>query len=345
MAEKVFLHIGLPKTGTTYLQTVLWDHRDQLREEGVLLPGAGKSDHWWSTLVVREDDRIQKRSPQAAGAWDRVVSETASWPGTAVISHEFFAAATEGQAAAAIARLAPADVHLVVTAREPVGLFAATWQESLKFGAPKPMADFGRSTPTDPAKVWSWRSMDLGAVLDRWAPHVPPGNVHVIPLSRSGGGSEDLWHTFSDLVGITGEYDLSVARRNASMGVVETELLRRLTPLLKDFTGFARHRWVRLHLAEKLLVEHGGERFAPDSEQIAACRVKGEEAVAAVDRHSVDVIGSVDDLRVPDELPERRTPADVSEGELAQVAVDTVAAMLADVRRLTRKVKALRENA
>ena len=35
---RVVLHVGLPKTGTTYLQAVLAHHRDALREAGVLYP-------------------------------------------------------------------------------------------------------------------------------------------------------------------------------------------------------------------------------------------------------------------------------------------------------------------
>ena len=31
MAEKTVLHIGAPKSGTTYLQTVLWQNRANLR--------------------------------------------------------------------------------------------------------------------------------------------------------------------------------------------------------------------------------------------------------------------------------------------------------------------------
>ena len=30
MAARVFLHVGLPKTATTYLQTILWGNRELL---------------------------------------------------------------------------------------------------------------------------------------------------------------------------------------------------------------------------------------------------------------------------------------------------------------------------
>jgi hypothetical protein len=33
---RVFLHIGAPKTGTTYLQDVLWSNKAELSRRGVL---------------------------------------------------------------------------------------------------------------------------------------------------------------------------------------------------------------------------------------------------------------------------------------------------------------------
>ena len=35
----IYLHIGAPKTGTTYLQDMLWANKDVLERAGVLVPG------------------------------------------------------------------------------------------------------------------------------------------------------------------------------------------------------------------------------------------------------------------------------------------------------------------
>jgi hypothetical protein len=53
-----------------------------------------------------------------------------------------------------------------------------------------------------------------------------------------------------------------------------------------------------------------------------------------------DVVGDVEDLLVPDELPERRTPESVTDAELAEAGVQTVAALLTDVRTLTQEARA-----
>ena len=76
MAQRVFFHIGLPKTGTTYLQTLMWNNRDELRRQGVLVPGESNRVHLWASGVVREDPNLDRRGPEAKHAWDRLVAET-----------------------------------------------------------------------------------------------------------------------------------------------------------------------------------------------------------------------------------------------------------------------------
>ena len=174
MARRVFVHIGLPKTGTSYLQAIAWPGRSQLRAAGLLLPGARKSDHLFASMIVRDDPGVARRGPGASGAWDRILTDIAEWSGDALISHEFFCAASPLQAQRMVAQLAPAEVHVVITAREPLGLFTSSWQESLKNKATTPLADYGRTESDDPRDVWDWRSLDLGLVLERWSPALPP---------------------------------------------------------------------------------------------------------------------------------------------------------------------------
>ena len=54
MVERVFVHVGLPKTATSYLQTILWSQRDALRERGVVVPGSERRDHLWASRTVRQ---------------------------------------------------------------------------------------------------------------------------------------------------------------------------------------------------------------------------------------------------------------------------------------------------
>ncbi len=139
-------------------------------------------EHLWASRIVREDPAFEKFSEHRRGAWERLRADVAQWPETSLISHEFFAAASPEQAARMVEDLAPAEVHLVVTAREPLGLFTASWQESIKNRDVRPMADYSRVEADDSGGVWNWRTLDVRRVLERWSPAFPADRVHVLPL-------------------------------------------------------------------------------------------------------------------------------------------------------------------
>lgn len=345
MASKVFIHVGLPKTATTYLQTILWGARDQMRAEGVLLPGDERRDHLWASNILRGKSKVSAKRPEyAEGAWDRLKAAIASWPGTALISHEFFAAASADQAHHMITELAPAEVHVIVTAREPLGLFTASWQESIKNRATTPLAGYSEEVSDNPLDIWNWRTLDLKLVLERWGGSLPPQHVHVLPLPGKDFGHDEIWHRFAGLIGLDSHaYDLSGSFPNESLGVVESETLRRINEHLGTFrNAYDRGVYIRTYLADERLVPRGGERYWPDEEQIAQCRTRGAAAAQYVEERGFDLIGSLDDLRVPNELVPRRHPSSVTDAEVAEVAVELVATIMEDVRDRSEGRRALK---
>jgi hypothetical protein len=336
VVDRVFVHIGLPKTATSYLQTIIWSNRDLLRERGVVVPGAERRDHLWSSRTVREQASHGRAPEHQQQAWARVRGELTSSAGTGLISHEFFAAASAPQARAMVDALAPAEVHLIVTAREPLGLFTASWQESLKNGATTPMPEYGRTVSEKPTDIWDWRTLDLRLVLERWTEAVPAERVHVLVLDP-GAPREDVWERFARIVGFSTEgIDLSGSFPNTSMGVAEAETLRRVNGRLSGFRkAFDKGVYLRTYLADQRLVPRGGERFWPEPDQVEDCRRRGEEAVAHLGSAAYDVVGELDHLRVPEHLEERRSTTSVTDAEVAEVAVGLVATMLGDVRDLS----------
>jgi hypothetical protein len=347
VARTVFFHVGLPKTGTTYLQTLLWNNAAELRRQGVLMPGTSAREHLWASGAVREDPRLARRGPDAPGAWDRLVADIVAWPGTAVVSHEFFAAAGAEQAARAMQQVQPADVHVVVTARETVSLVTARWQEFVKNGSTVPIDAYPVREETSPDNEWDWGTLDLADVLRRWGATLPPEHVHILTLPRPGTSRDELWLRFARLVGFDpASCDTSDPVRNESLGVVEVELLRRVNADLEGFTAaIDRGNWIRGYLAQGKLVPRGGEKFWPSAARVEELRERGSRAVAYVEKQAYDVIGDVDDLRTPEVLPARRHPDDVTESELLAAASQTIAAMLTDVRRLTAERRSALESA
>lgn len=345
MAKAVYLHIGLPKTGTTYLQTILWQNRPALREAGLLVPGRERRDHLWSSLVVREDPKVAQRNRRAPEAWEVVRRNLAEWPDDGVVSHEFFCSASAEQAQRMVDQLGPAEVHVVVTAREPLGLFTSSWQESLKNQGVIPIDDYGRGVSDDPGKIWDWRALDLGLVLERWGSVVPPERVHVVTTPPPGAPRAELWARFCGVLGLDpAVVDIAGSFPNKSMGVVEAETLRRINEQLRGFdTPRERGIWIRTFLADERLVHREGEKFWPGAEQIDDCRARGRAAVDRIVAEGYDVVGDLHTLLVPDELEPRRHPSSVSDAEIADVAIATVARLMRDVRERTEAATAQRD--
>ena len=76
MARRVFLHVGTAKSGTSYLQDLWWRHRDELRAQGLLLPGRGRRDHFTAAALVKGMtavvDDLDRRDREV---WRRLVEE------------------------------------------------------------------------------------------------------------------------------------------------------------------------------------------------------------------------------------------------------------------------------
>ena len=194
--------------------------------------------------------------------------------------------------------------------------------------------------------VWNWRTLDVRLVLERWAPTVPAGRVHVLPLPPPGSPRELLWQRFAGLIGLdASSFDLSPTFPNESMGVAEAETLRRVNLHLKDEDferPFDRGVYIRTFLADARLATRDGERYWPTEAILADCRARGTAAVAHIESAGYDVIGDVRDLLVPDDLEPRRSVDSVTEAEVAEVATELVGRIMHDVRRIRMERNELR---
>jgi hypothetical protein len=345
LADKVFLHVGLPKTGTTYLQSILWGNKGRLRDQGILLPGRSSRHHMWGTLTVRDHPGLENRPEEVAEAWPAIVEQANEGPGTTLISHEFFGGATLEQAGAAIAAFGDAEVHVLVTARDVLTVVTSYWQEYVKHGFVTPLDEF--PAESEPWDEWGWSTLDIASVLDRWGAHVPAANVHVLVLPEPDAPRETLWLRFAEVVGIDPEgFVTERARENNSLGLVEAELLRRISPELRGFgSALDRGVWIRSYLAHGKLVPRRGERFLPCDKRVEELRELADRSVAELAAKGYDVVGDAERLRVPPELPQLRHPDDVTEAELLQCATETAALLMSDLRDFRRENTELKREA
>src|SRR5262249_15775612 len=241
---RVILHIGEPKTGTTFLQQVIWRNRATLAAQGVVLPGHHPQDHFRASQDLRG---LKKLASDPAGSWngewDILARQSKQAPKAAVISHdlfsppapELFPAADDEHASQAVSSLEPAEVHLVLTARDMGALLPAEWQESVKHRNARGWEDWladvidRESVSPDRRQWWFWRVHDTLQILQIWSRYVPADRIHVVTTPQWGDSRDLLGRGFASLREVDPDsVDISRARANVSLGLTETEFLRRL---------------------------------------------------------------------------------------------------------------------
>ena len=337
--RRVLLHIGLPKTGTTYLQQVVWGNRDRLRSDGVSVPGFGHREHLWAALDLQERPRLAKRHPKAPGSWDRLVAEASRQPQDVLLTHEFFCGASREQASRALEAFPDSEVHVVVTARDAASVVSAGWQESVKNGGTVDLAAVldGKAAG---GPEFSMRTWDLAGVLERWTVDVPSDRVHVLVMPGSSQPHDLHWRHFAEVLGVDPDaYELPTAAVNPALGIVQIELLRQVNAHLPSYSAHDRGVWIRGYLAEGLLAAQPRERGGLPAEQLARFAELDRAATDLVTERGFHVLGELSGL-TPGETAGGggREPGTVSERELVASAARLVADMMADVRASTDDV-------
>jgi hypothetical protein len=335
------LHIGLPKTGTTYLQRTLWENKHVLAEAGLLLPGRHRRRHLLASLDVREDPTLAARAGDISAPWADLVAEALEWQGDVLISHEFFGPASPDQIARAVESLPGVDVHVLVTAREMVGLAISRWQEYVRNGGARPIDTYPPNKEYDPTDAWGWASFDLADILDRWGSVIAHDRIHVLPMAP---GAPDPGELLQRFLAVMGYDDVPVktpgSHVNVGLGLVEAELLRRTTPLMKDFRSPGdRGNWIRGYLAAPGVMPGSEEKFRPSAERLQDLEARGRRAMATLESGGYDVVGDLS-LLEPEDVRDRRQPGEVSDAEQLEVAVQVIAALMTRVRALTRQQRA-----
>ncbi len=74
MSRKVLLHVGTPKTGTSYLQDVLFRNREVLAAAGITYPASRPDSHFLAALDLMQLPWGGLQS-EAIGAWDDLAGQ------------------------------------------------------------------------------------------------------------------------------------------------------------------------------------------------------------------------------------------------------------------------------
>lgn len=336
--SRVYVHIGEPKCGTTFLQEVLFNQREEIAQRGVTIPGVDISDHYRAAQDVLEIEQLPDDPGGLwAGSWEALAKVARTTRGTSVITHELICGADDAQAARAVEALQPAEVHVVVTSRDLTGLIPAEWQETVKHKNMRTwkqwLGDVIDAPPERrrPRAQWYWAAHDTAAILRRWSAIVGPDHVHLVTVPRSSAPPNLLWRRFAEVIGVPDvEVDASHVRSNASLGIIEVELLRRVNRRLGEVPLWFYAKTVKANLAHEVLTERPrSARLAIPPERQAWVREQSALRISQISELGINIVGDLDELVAPDAFPAGGFPEDVSDAELLEAAIDALGLMYA----------------
>ncbi|WP_232679431.1 hypothetical protein [Nocardioides sp. R-C-SC26] len=356
-APRAVLHVGLPKTGTSFLQNLCRDNADLLAEHGVRQPTLGKEEVFQAVLAVTGRSSSWGRDPDAGQrAWERLAREVVSHRTTTLISSETLCLADLGQIEAILDDLPGVDVEVVVTVRDPARQIPAEWQEGIKHGRrhsfPKFLDSVLDEDPQGPGRADArerfWNAQDPVRVLHRWSAVLGPERVSVVVNPRSGAPRDELWLRFARVLGVAdAPVVIPDSEVNSSLGWAQTEVLRRVN---RRFVRRGNERAYgdlvkRLYAGTILRGQAGTKVTLPPGrhDDVMALATAWVETIEAAGHPVAGDLTELLPLR-PD-AQARAERGSVSTDDMLEVALDASAELLVEIERLRAELAVARGGA
>ena len=344
MASRLILHIGLQKSGTTYLQEVLTNKVEELAAAGVVYPLADRrrrrtENHEWATygLLGTEYPWVSaERAATEQDTWKTMERRVARTGGTVLLSAEALSAIRTPAIQLLIDRLGVDDVEVVVTARSLSRSLPSLWQQHVRngrclgFERYLGMLEDQRRLPAarieEERDLHLWRAFTLGRLVRRWARVVGSARVHVV--TSPGSPPHLLWSRFCEAIGLpvlSGGPD-DILDRPVHTGLTASEAL----VLTSVNAALERTGWdpqPARRLREAILTEgfqprtERGPRIAIPSHWRARVARWSTEDVTELHDSGVTLIGALTDLCSEPDRDDRRQPTAEEIGAAGAAAV------------------------
>jgi hypothetical protein len=335
----VYLHVGAPKSGTTFLQGMLWTNRNRLRKDGFLYPGDRWESHVWATLDLRKVKFKGYSDPNTVNAWSKMVAEIREFDGPAIIDQELLSGAFPHQIGRVKQDLSFADLHIVYTLRDMARTIPAAWQEWVKNRETDSFAEFIAEIQRPPEErsragklFWNLHSADW--ILEKWARNLAPENIHVITIPRPGADHDILWNRFAQVLGLDPSRYAEDRNVNTSLSAAQATTVRRVNIAIggDNFPWAVYDRVIKNHVTPELSRHRRGASIAlpPDAFEWAA-EWSRQTAKVIADR-GYDVVGDLDEL-IPAPSRGGVDPDAAPAEDQAATAIDGMATLISYIAR------------
>lgn len=328
----VHAHIGSSKTGTTFIQQVLWGNKQLLDADGILLPGRRRRQQGDAARAL---NRWAPGDPTPE-AWAAIASEiTKSAHSKSLLSQEFLCWLNSDQIKQLTSPLKRSQVKVVLTTRDLARLVPAQWQSALRQGKTWTLTEYSHAVAgladtgeRHPAYRHFWKRQDYGGIVGRWVEALGRDNVTVVTLPPSGSDPDELWTRFCAATELDVRRYPTKGVRNTSLGAASAEVLRRLNASdaieamsHSDYASEVNGRLARHVLDPRRSQEPG---LTLPTEQRDWVTERAEEVIGEIEASGVKVIGSLDDLRPLPIDDSYQPPEQLPDDDLLAAAMDAI---------------------
>ncbi|WP_148613995.1 hypothetical protein [Nocardioides rubriscoriae] len=311
---QLLLHVGAMKTGTTYVQNLVHDHRRMLQDAG-----------WWvpdQRRVVQATRQLMGVGGAAVGSSRRPVGTLADAPlwqelldearrraaaGASrgvVVSMEFLSFAEPHGADLVRHSAEGLDLQVVLTVRDAGPALPSQWQSLTRNGAQLSWPQFARQArtarerPRQPGAKAFRRTQDVPRMLEVWSGVTTPGSLRAITVPRGPGVPRTLlWERFCALLDLDAALTEPAAFDNPQLGYGSCELMRLVNAADVYRAAPRSYRKVVRRLTHDHLLPLRGEQTRPRLDEATAAfaadlNARTLEAVARV----ATLVGEPSDL-------------------------------------------------
>lgn len=305
MTQRVVIHIGPPKTGSTTLQDALHHHRDELKRMGIRYAGSGTQSSAAAMWVTRRRDRTTGRQVPAS-AWKQLLKEIRdSNESTVVVSSEWFAAATPAQIRTISQELPGAEYQIVITLRSLDRILPSRWKQNVIEGATYSFAEwleliFAPSTNSYGTRFWHQHRHD--ELVQRWGEVFGQRAITAICIDEA--DPDRLLRNMESLIDAEDGSLGSIRRvRNVSLDGVTVEGIRRFNLLAEEHGVPPELRYLTVTRGAVPQIEQGVQSDGPSTGRVPAqyadlCVAESTRIVKELQKSGANILGDLDELIV-----------------------------------------------
>lgn len=294
----VTLHVGPVKTGSTFLQQLVWEHRHDLARQGWTVPLDHANEMWLASIDLQDGAFVHVEVPSAHGAWPRICARVRAADQPTLLSHELLGMCTDAHIAAIVAAFGRDRLRVVVMARALANLLPSIWQEKVKMIDP----DISWADYLTAERETRAPGADASVIAERWLRHLSPAQLRVVTVPPYDGGRRVLLDRFAAAVGFDAASWHGADRpANPSLDRVQAELVRYLTRT----SGLPRAQlrtWIHTVVLPALGNPDPAQQFRVPSSERAWIEDETRRRISWLERSGVPIHGELAELHAPPDV-------------------------------------------